>query len=260
MSSYFAAHFFNEIGFATKLNFNEFSKKEIELSNTLEKIMVDGITEIKMKCKAVVLPVMDKIKQIEQDRKTEMRNMKEKAEEKRLLDLVTKRAEEMNKASEKKRKVIDLSDVSDDEPTLNESVSSQPVRQFKSVPFMPKTEKSRDLERIDELEKDLEIGHRGYDRLKREYQELQFERDAFKESLKNVEEDFFNLKSECEIMQSDNQSWSENFNVVVKELEALKLEKGGLLKKVGDLEKELKTVKGWLSMFMNVAEKVKSKK
>jgi len=231
MSSYFTASFFTEIGFASKLHFQEFARKEINLAADVEKIMVGGITDTKNQCIKMLTPAMNRIKKIENDRKAEARAVKVEKVEKEVVC---------------KKRVIDLSD---DELTLP-SVG----RIFKTVPYGVAQK-----EQVLELEADLEISRRGYDRLKREYQELGFERDSYKNRLKSLEEDYFNLKSECEIMQSDNQSWSKNFDDNVNELVGLKKERCGFLKTIKDLKKELGEANGLLNMFASAYEKIKRK-
>jgi len=233
MSSYFTASFFTEIGFASKLHFQEFARKEINLAAEVEKAMVVGITDTKNRCIKMLTPAMNRIKKIETDRKAEARAVKveEKVDKKEMVS---------------KKRVIDLSD---DELTLP-SVG----RIFKTVPYGVAQN-----EQVLELEADLEISRRAHDRLKREYEELGFERDSYKHRLKCLEEDYFNLKSECEIMQSDNQSWSKNFDDNVNELVSLKKEKCGLLKTIKDLKKELGEANGLLNMFASAYEKIKRK-
>jgi len=230
MSSYFTASFFTEIGFTSKVHFQEFARREVDLAAEVEKVMVWGVTESKNRCIKLLSPAMSRIKKIEVERKAEARAVK--VEEK--VSVVGK------------KRVIDLSDNGLTLPAVG--------RIFKTVPYGVAQN-----EQVLELEADLEISRRGYDRLKREYEELGFERDSYKQRLKSLEEDYYNLKSECEIMQSDNQSWSKNFEDNVNELMSVKKEKCGLLKTIKDLKKDLNEANGVLNMFASAYEKIKRK-
>lgn len=125
MAHVFAARFFTEIGFATKLNYDEYVKQNPEVGQELEKIMNEGFQEMKKKCVAVLTPRMVEIKKAEQERKMVLKETRLKLEREQLFVQVEK--------EQKDKQELKLAL----ENEISERLDPRNVPVLKSTPFRP---------------------------------------------------------------------------------------------------------------------------